>query len=344
MATKPPVVSSAIENTPAPELDGAAAATADDANPADSSAADKSDANEAPATLLSVVQSAVEAKEPEKPAGSSDADGEGKAAEAADGEAKPEGEAEPGADNEADVPFHNHPRWKQLKAERDTFKEDAENYQGIQTFMQTNGLNGDEVAEGYEIMALLKRGDRDSLTKALEWFEPRVEFLREQIGVAIPDDIQARIESGELDEATATELAQARATAKLSERAETERTKREETAAAAATAEAVTGNMARAVQSWEDATKAADPDYAKKAELVITMSRSIIQERGGKYPATEQEAVELAKAAYDRVNATFASLIPKPKPVVPSPAGMSAATPRPVATSLRGAIEAALQN
>lgn len=343
----PPIghsASSAETPNPALEPDGTAAAPAEDANPADSSAVDTEDANEAPVSLLSVVQSAVENKEPEQPAGSSDADGEGKAATAADGEAKPEGETAAEGEAEADVPFHNHPRWKQLKAERDTFKEDAESYQGIQNFMQTNGLNGEEVAEGYEIMALLKRGDRDSLTKALEWFEPRTAFLREQIGAVIPDDIQARVESGELDETTAAELAQARATARLAERADEERTKREGEAEAATTAQTTAVNMAKAVQSWEDQTKAADPDYAKKAELVITMSRSIIQERGGKGPATEREAVELAKAAYDRVNDTFALLIPKPKPVVPTPAGTSAATPRPVATSLRGAIEAALNN
>ncbi len=336
--------SSAETPNPALELDGNAAVSAGDANPAGSSAADTPDANEAPVSLLSVVQSAVEKKEPEQPAGSSDADGEGKAASVVDGEVKPEGEAAAEGEGEAEVPFHNHPRWKQLVAERDTFKEDAESYQGIQSFMQTNGLNGEEVAEGYEIMALLKRGDRESLTKALEWFEPRTSFLREQIGAVIPDDIQARIESGELDETTAAELAQARATARLAERADEERTKREGEAEAATTAQTTVVNMQKAVQSWEDQTKAADPDYAKKAELVITMSRSIIQERGGKGPATVQEALDLAKTAYDRVNDTFALLIPKPKPVTPSPAGMSAVAPRPVATSLRGAIEAALQN
>lgn len=343
----PPIehsASSAETPNPALDPDGTAAAPAVDANPADSSPVDTSDANEAPVSLLSVVQSAVEKKEAEPLAGSSDADGEGKAATAADGGVKPEGEAAAEGEAEAEVPFHNHPRWKQLVAERESFKEDAESYQGIQNFMQTNGLNGEEVAEGYEIMALLKRGDRDSLSKALEWFEPRVDFLREQLGAVIPDDIQARIESGELDETTAAELAQARATARLAERADEDRTKREGEAEAVTTAQTTAVNMAKAVQSWEDTTKAADPDYAKKAELVITMSRSIIQERGGKGPATEQEAVDLAKAAYDRVNDTFALLLPKPKQVVPTPAGTSAATPRPVATSLRGAIEAALNN
>lgn len=334
---------SADNPNPALEPDGTAAAPAVDANPADSSAVDTPDANEAPISLLSVVQNAVEKKQEEAPAGSSDAEGEGKAAVAAEGEAKPEGEAAADGEAEADVPFHNHPRWKKLVAERDTFKEDAENYQGIQAFVQANGLTGDEVAEGYEVMALLKRGDRESLTKALEWFEPRVDFLREQIGAVLPDDIRERVDSGELDEDTANELAQARAAVKLNERAEADRTKRETEATAAATAETTGLEMAKAVQAWEDTTKAADPDYAKKAELVITTSRAIIQERGGIYPANQQEAVELAKAAYQRVNDTFKALIPTPKAVTPSPSGQSAVH-RPVATSLRGAIEAALQN
>jgi hypothetical protein len=334
---------SADTPNPAPVPDGTAAEPAVDANPADSSVADTPDANVAPVSLLSVVQSAVEKKE-EAPAGSSDAKGEGEAAVAADGGAKPEGEAAAEGEAEADVPFHNHPRWKQLKEERDAFKVDAENYRDIQEFVQANGLTGDEVAEGYEVMALLKRGDRESLTKALEWFEPRVDFLREQIGAVLPDDIRERVESGELDEETANELAQARAAVRLNERADADRTKRETEANAAANAETAALDMAKAVQAWEDQTKAADPDYAKKAELVIINSRAIIQERGGKFPANQQEAVELAKAAYQRVNDTFKALIPTPKAVTPSPAGSSVPQPRPVATSLRGAIEAALQN
>jgi hypothetical protein len=344
MATKPPVASSAIENTPAPGPDGTVAEPAVDANPANSSVADTPDANDAPRSLLSVVQDALEPKQTEAQTGSSDVEGEGEAKAAVEGGAQPEGEAKTEAEAEAEVPFHNHPRWKKLVAERDAFKDDAESFQGIQNFMQSNGLSGDEVAEGYEIMALLKRGDRDSYTKALEWFEPRVAFLREQVGAVLPDDLATRVESGELDEETAAELAQARAALRLNDQANQERARRAEVETAGAAVQATALTMAKAVQTWEDTTKAADPDYAKKADLVIAMSRSIVQERGGKGPANEQEAIELVKTAYGRVNTTFANLIPKPKQVTPTPAGMSAVVQQPSATTLRGAIEAALQN
>lgn len=309
-----------------------------DANPTDSSAVDEG--AKGPASLLDVVRSAVEPES--EPVKSPVTEGEGEAAPAAAAEQAQEGAEAAAAEEDAEVPFHNHPRWKALTAERDALRDDATSFQGIQSFMADNNLSGEEVAEGYEIMALIKRGDRGSLEKALEWFEPRVAHLREQLGAVLPDDLAERVESGELDEADANALARGRADTRFAEAEQVRRQQEADAARAAETTQANGVELARAVQEWEDQTKAADPDYAKKAGMVLTMSRAIIQERGGKYPSTKDEAVQLAKDAYERVNQTFADLVPKPRPVTPSPTGVSTPTPAAAPTSLKDAIRAAV--
>lgn len=318
------------------EVVSPAADAAPDANAAESSPADAQDAKE-PVTLLSVIQDAVKAPEGE-PSVAKDNQGQPEKA-AAEGEAETPPDA--AADPNADVPFHNHPRWKELLKERDALQEPARQFQQIETFMQANGLSADEVAEGYEVMALLKRGDAASFAKALEWFEPRVQYLREQVGAVLPADLQQQVEDGFLDEDIAKELAESRAKLKLTD-AERERAAERDAEAARATEAAQVGQrMAQAVNSWEEQIKATDPDYAKKSEMVETFARSMVQQNG-KPPANEQEAVALVKAAYDKTNEVLRSVVPKPRPVTPSPTSMSAKTTAAPKT-LREAIELGLQ-
>ena len=319
-----------------PEAGAAPADTGatEDANPAQSSGADAEDAKQDEPTLRDIIQDVV--KKQEAPEDSSAT--EAKPEEATQPEATAEGED---ADPDADVPFHNHPRFKELVAERNALKDDAGQYRIITDFMQSNGLNADEVAEGFSVMALLKSGAPDSLTKAREWFAERLQFLDTTLGHSLPEDLRLKVEDGLLDEATAKEVAQTRAKAALYEtqtteqrRAQEQRTQREAQAGAQR-------EMASAVSSWEADIKAKDPDYAaKKAKLVETQVRALIQERG-KAPQTKEEALEYVKTAYDSVSDMVRQLTPKPKAITPSPAGMSAAA-RPEPGSLRAAVEAAL--
>jgi hypothetical protein len=329
----------ATTELPAENADQDAGTEAIDAKPGDSSDSDTQDAK--PLTLLDVVQSAISDGNKEKDGSSAvKDDGEVGAEEA---EAKPEGKAEEekakSDDEEDDVPFHNHPRWKKLLEERNNLTEPAAQYEQIQGFMQANDLSGEEVAEGYEIMALLKRNDPDSIQKALEWFEPRVDFLREQAGVTIPADIQDKLDSGLIDEDVAEELSRNRAFQARQGEVQARRTEQDTARETATTEQNARNGMATAVQSWENGIKASDPDYAKKAEMVQQAARSMVQEEGA--PTTGAEAVELSKRAYARVNDQIKSFAPKPRRVAPAPASLSVtatATPK----TLREAIERAL--
>jgi hypothetical protein len=319
----------------------AAAATveATDATPAGSSPADEQDAKP---DLLSVVRDAIK-PEDKKEADPSAAEGKGEAAAAAEAEAKPEGEANAESEAEADakLPFHEHPRWKQVIAERNGFAEDAGRFRQIDGFMQEHGLSPAEVAEGFDIMAKLKSGDPANLAEVREYFANNLAVLDNALGRVLPDDLQQRVDSGALDEEAAQELAQARANERLrtqaTEARRTEETRRTERQNAETNATA----SANAVQEWEARTKAADPDYARKAELVETTVRAIVMETG-KAPTNPEEAVKLAEQAYERVNKQLKAVLPAKKPIAPDPRGSSAPIKNAPPTSLRDAVNAAL--
>ena len=307
-----------------------------DANTAQSSGADETDAKqEAPKDLSDVVRRVVEKPEEQKEEPSTS---EAKTEKAEEPEAQAEGD-----DAESDVPFHKHPRWQEMKAERDSFKQDAEQYRSITDFMQQTNLSGQEVAEGFEIMALLKSGDPANLSKARDWFDVRLKVLNETLGHNLPDDLREKVESGMIDEEMAKDYAKERAKARNLENLRTVDEQRSTQERQIAEARALQSSMATAVQQWEDGIKAKDPDYAaKKAKLVETQVRALIQERGAP-PSNPDEALQLVQSAYGAVEDMLKPLLPKPKPMTPTPSGMSArATTAP--NTLGAAIRAALNH
>jgi sialic acid synthase SpsE len=116
-----------------------------------------------------VVQAAAEIGQPKPEASSASTGDTPQPAEPAQAEpaASPVSEAE----QDAKVPFHDHPRWKQVLEERKTLRERAaalaplaERMQNVETFMQQNGLAAEEAARGRRrslyIVTDLKAGDR----------------------------------------------------------------------------------------------------------------------------------------------------------------------------------------
>lgn len=323
--TNPEVVDPAVVVDPAAE-------DVTDANPAAPSTVDTDGAKE-PASLLDVVKSAVEKQaEPEaSPAP------EGEQVDPVAEAAAPTAD-DPAADD-ANLPFHNHPRWKAVIAERDSLREPAERMTLIETFMQDKGLTSEEVAEGYHVMGLLKGGP-DELAQARDWFAERLEGLNEALGHVLPADLQSRVDEGLLDADGAAELAKARAAANLRETQDAQRAARETAAATERDATAKTTAMVGAVEAWETRIKASDPDYSKKAKLVQDRCRSIVASEG-KAPQTPEEATALADRALGEINAEFKSTLPKPRPIAPAPAGSSTpATAEP--KTLREAINSAV--
>lgn len=303
-----------------------------DANPAAPSTVDTEDANK-PASLLDVVKSAVEP--PVAPEASSAPEGDEEKPNAE--EAAPVAEAE--AEDDANLPFHSHPRWKAVLAERDGLKEPAERWGYIESFMQQHALTAEEVAEGYEVMAQLKGGPED-LSKARDWFAAKLGALDEALGNVLPEDLQSRVDDGLLDEDGAAELAKARATAALNSERETARATATAAERERADITAKTTAMVDAVTAWETRIKASDPDYPKKEKLVLDRCLSIVRSEGNA-PTTPEEATALSDRALAEINAEFKAALPKPRPITPGPTGTStsaAAQPTTLREAINGAV------
>lgn len=276
------------------------------------------DAKDAPkATLADVVKTAAEAN------------GEGKSSTPAnDGKAKPEGTPDPAkADAPHDpkddekLPFHNHPRWKQVIGENadyrkklETIAPQAEQFEKIQSFMDQHHLSHDEVGELFVVGAMAKAGD----PRALERIDAYRDRLATAIGEKLPQDIQDKVDSGEITEAAGKELSRLRAKdARATADADRTRQQSEEDRQRQAASDHAAACQAATVR-WETEARKTDPDFSKKENAIARYSRAFVQERG--FPKTVDEAVQIVKDAYAEVNKDLGAIIPAKKPVshVPS--------------------------
>lgn len=255
-----------------------------------------SKAGETEDSLLSVVQSVSE-QSAEQSITDSQTD-----SPPVEGSQSTEAETEPSLDSDTD--FSKLPDWKNknfrgLVGERNHFKKmarenegDAKQYRDIQAFMDANGLTADEVAKSLDMAARVKRGDP---TEAYELMKARTEELALATGKKLPTDLEDRIEQGYIDRETAQELHQHRVKAERQAQIATSQLERR----SQQDAQQQTVAMAQAVQTWEQSTKAADPDFELKVELVKDRVRAAIATNG--MPKTADEALKLSKDAYESV-------------------------------------------
>lgn len=344
------VTDPATVDATAPADTGQVAAVATDANtqtpesaPASPSAADDKGAKKEP-SLSDVI----------KTAASLDADGKSpvpakdgsktEAEKATEDAAKLAAETDPNKPKveDKDLPFHNHPRWKEVISERDTLKErvsklepDAQQYEKITSFMTQHTLSPDEVGEGFVIMAMIKAADPRALAKLDEYREK----LSAAIGDVLPSDLKTQVDNGALTEEAAREVSrsrvrEARATTRVAAMTQQETDRQAKDAERAALDVVV-----RATDDWATKKAASDPDFAKKEASLERYVKALIHDYGK--PKNAADAVKLMDAAYTEVNKTFATFIPRKEAITPVPAGGSSSNARPVPKSIADAVRLA---
>lgn len=265
--------------------------------------------------LLSVVRDAVPADKSDDSASSSEnedgsSDGEDSAADT-DADKGDETDEE----NFSDVPFHNHPRFKQLIAQRNQFREGATEYAKVQNFLQQTGVTSDEAAGALEVQALLKTDPQEAWKR----LKPVVQQLIRDVGLVLPDDLQQRVQKGELTQEAAAEISRLRSANTTAQRQADHKQKQSEQDQAQQKATKVQD----AVASWETEQRK-DPDFEAKAEELM---REVVwlQSKEGK-PDTPEGATEQLERAMKAVNKKLA-VRQKPKPqITPVSGGRTAAT------------------
>lgn len=288
-----------------------------------SSGAGDQDANKKPASLLDAVKRAVQKQ----------ADADSSTVETNGASAKESTPPAPGLDDpakdkarsEADqkLPFHNHPRWKEVVAERDSFRSDAGEYRKITSFMSSHGLTNEEVVEGFQIMALMKTNPAEAHRKISEYKSKLDAF----VGEVLPPDIHKKVEEGYIDDATAKELAALKAEKRLHE-------ERQKLAIEQQTEKSRNGIHA-AVVGWEQQMTAKDPDWSAKKELVTDQVKLMLQTEK---PSTPDEALALVERAHSIIRERLSRFAPQRRPVTHVSSATSSANAAPAPKSLLEAV------
>ena len=298
--TLPTPVETPVDHTPAHVTEQVGIEHNDaKATATDSSTAGDTDANKK-ATLLDVVKAAYNGDKLD-----SDSSKEGeqtKSAEAQNSE-KVEGRdgtqqsKEVAGKQEEKVPFHNHPRWKEMITEREALKPRAEQYDKIMNFMQQSSLSAEEMAEGMQVMAMMKNNPMEAY-KAIKTYAER---LAPYAGEVLPDDIKSKVNDGFIDADTAKELAALKAEREFI----TQRNNQAQQAHANQQVQANAKAMHDAVATWEITEKSRDPDWSAKYEMVMDRARILLQQGQPKSPS---EAIEIAQRALSEVNSRLRPL------------------------------------
>lgn len=217
------------------------------------------------------------------------------------------------------LPFHNHPRWKELLSERDSFKSRAEQYDKVEQYMARNQLTPQEVAEGFQVMSLLKHNP----VEAYKVLSGHLSRLAPIVGESLPEDISKRVDNGDVDIESAKELAKARAQANLlaqqQQQSVVERQNQEYNARQT--------QVRDAVLAWEGQIKQRDPDYSAKQKFIMDKVRIMI---GSEAPNNPREAIAIVEKAYSDVNESMRSFIPRrTQTVMTSSSSSVSAQPQP---------------
>lgn len=217
---------------------------------------------------------------------------------------------------------------KEARAEADTLRTDADSFRQVRTFMSENDLADADVANLFKAGAALKTGTPEGYRAFLELAGPMVQVALEATGKALPADLRGQVDTGEMTQEAASQVAMSRhatAAAQATATRVTEQRTADQT-------QATQNQIVTAVSGWMQRTQATDPDYARKADVMKRVTQALVAERGA--PQTPEAAVEIAKAAYDEATTVLRSAQPK-RPTRPQPA--------PSASSPRGGVKTAPQ-
>jgi hypothetical protein len=171
-------------------------------------------------------------------------------------------------DPDANLPFHNHPRWKEVIEQKKTFeqqatvlKQELESVKPVKTwadnhfgFMQQHGITEQEFTQAMNFLALQKSDP----AKALEVFKPVWDSLQVHSADYMPPDIAKMVEENELTPAAAKIMAK--------QRQELEQFKRGQAKSKQDQGRQQLNAINSAATAWETAKRGMDPDFKPKTE------------------------------------------------------------------------------
>ena len=247
----------------------------------------------------------------------------------------------------AELPFHNHPRFREVLTQRNAlrgelgeaqtklrqYEPDAQQWGNVREFMQHNNLSDQDVLDGFRMMALLR-------TDPLQGRAAIAQYLTDvdlALGLVLPNDLREDVDSGYLSEERAYELAKARAATTSYEAAAAETRQYEERTQAQRAHEAMAQRLTSTAEAWENERRGRDPDFEAKADLIADRMRSIAQAERLQ-PRTPEEIVALLDRAAQDVTVHLKRFVPVPRPMSRPTSAAPATVAAPEPKTMREAI------
>lgn len=226
-----------------------------------------------------------------------------------------------------------------LKRQMEPLRSQADTTTQLQNFLKQSDIAKEDFGLVLDLAAAMRRGDFQSF---LQGVMPYVQLAQESLGITLPPDLAQAVRQGHMSQDAAKYVAQERTARQLAEtkfnRVNGEVTTRNQTEAR----QQFQTSVAQTVAGWEQEVKKSDPDYARKEPLIRDLLHAVVQERGP--PRSPQEAVDIARLAYERANAITSRFNPQPRPTRQVPSSINRINgARPEPTSLKEAVHMALE-
>lgn len=202
-------------------------------------------------------------------------------------------------------------RTKELSGEVERLKPDADLAQKIMGYLDTNGIQPEELDNTLALTALIKRGEYEQALKVLD---PIYRELLARNGEILPADLQEKVRLGHMTKAVAQELHKSRTIAANAANREKQTVAKTEAERQQAAHNTRVRGAASATSAWEQAKEAADPDWHLKKNLVAKEVKLMLLELGpAGYPKTPTEAVNLSEKALKSVEEQLKQFAPRPQ-------------------------------
>jgi hypothetical protein len=223
---------------------------------------------------------------------------------------------------------------EQVTAELPTLRDTHERFTRIQTFVQENQIQPENVTKMFDMAAMLARGDYKGF---LDTIQPFYDLASQAAGVAIASDLRDRVDNGYMTEDDAKALTAARVQGQTAQaQAETYR-KQLETRVQQERSTGTAQAVATAINQREAAIMASDPDYAQLKPAIESIVRTAVG--AGVQIKTPEQALALLDSAYQTAKGLRPAKAPAPTPPRPTASNPNRGHPAPK-TSLEATAQA----
>jgi len=217
-------------------------------------------------------------------------------------------------EEDAQLEFHQHPRFQELIKEKNTAKQEAEQLrpqaqraQILDSFCQQNGIQAQELENALQYLRLR----RSNPEQAYQLVKRDYEQLAQYAGDILPPDLQAEVGAGTISPERAREIARGRMMQQHQQWTQQSFTQQQQ--------QTHDQMIQGAINTWASSIRGRDTMFQPKGAPNAVdgkweyVDMKLSQLRMANPPQTMEQAIKLCEQAYADANRFFSAVLPKPR-------------------------------